>query len=290
MRSEQEMMELLVHFAEEDERIRLVTLEGSRTNPNIPSDAFQDYDISYFVTDMESFKRNDDWLAYLGHRLIMQKPEAMELFPGELGNWFSYLMIFEDGSKVDLTLIPVKETELYFKKSDGLVEVVLDKDGRVSKEIRASDRKYWIKKPTAGEFDDCCNEFWMVSTYVAKGLARKEILFALDHLHEIARPNLLRMMAWQVGLERGYTFSVGKNYKFLDRYLPEQHWQALLSTYVGDSYEAVWQSLFNCYELFRLYSKSVAKGLGYEYPNYDEAVTRYTTSIYKSGVPDYIIE
>jgi len=36
LRSEQEMMSMLIGFAENDSRIRLVTLEGSRTNKPIP--------------------------------------------------------------------------------------------------------------------------------------------------------------------------------------------------------------------------------------------------------------
>lgn len=283
MRSEKEMLDLLLGFAKNDPRIRLVTLEGSRTNKNIQSDSFQDFDISYFVTDMDSFKNSDQWLDIFGKRLMMQKPEDMELFPPELGNWFSYLMLFEDGNKVDLTLIPIYEVEDYFFNSDGLVEVLLDKDLRVkADEIIASDQQYWIKKPTARKFDDCCNEFWMVSTYVVKGLARKEILFAIDHLHEIARPNLLRMMAWHVGLEYGFTFSVGKNYKFLHRYLPEEDWASLLSTYSQQDDKNMWNSLFICHQLFRKYSKSVAERLGFQYPDYDQAITRYTESIYNT--------
>jgi len=255
-------------------------LEGSRTNKNIAPDSFQDFDISYFVTDLESFKENDRWLDVFGSRLMMQKPEAMELFPSELGNWFSYLILFEDGNKLDVTLIPVNEVEEYWDKSDGLVEVVLDKDGLVQNEVHASDRQYWIQKPTAREFDDCCNEFWMVSTYVVKGLARREILFAIDHLNEIARPNLLRMMAWHIGSERGYSFSVGKNYKFIDRYLPAEDWETLLSTYAENGYPNMWRSLFACYELFRKYAGAVAESLGYRYPDYDEGITRHTESIY----------
>lgn len=275
------MMELFITYARNDERIRLVTLEGSRTNKNIPRDLFQDYDISYFVTDMDSFKEDGDrWLDIFGKRLIMQKPEDMELFPPELGNWYSYLMLFEDGVKVDLTLIPVNEIDDYFSDSDGLVEVLLDKDLLVKNKVIPSDQKYWIKKPTAREFDDCCNEFWWVSTYVVKGLARKEILFAIDHLNEIVRPNLLRMMSWKIGLEHGFSFSVGKNYKFINQYLPKDDWEILLSTYSQEEYERVWQSLFTCYELFRKYSKSVAEGLGYKYPDYDESITKYTKSIY----------
>ncbi len=36
MRSEKEMMDLVLSLAEQDERIRIVTLEGSRANINIP--------------------------------------------------------------------------------------------------------------------------------------------------------------------------------------------------------------------------------------------------------------
>lgn len=282
LRSEQEMMNMFIDFAMNDNRIRLVTLEGSRTNKNISPDGFQDYDVSYFVTDMASFKENDQWLDIFGIRAMMQKPEAMELFPSELGNWFSYIILFEDGNKLDLTLIPINEVEDYFGNSDGLVEVLLDKDTLIPNEVSADDRQYWIKKPSARQFDDCCNEFWMVSTYVVKGLARKEILFAIDHLNEIARPNLLRMMAWQVGSEQGYAFSVGKNYKFINRYLPKADWDDLLSTFSENGYPNMWQSLFACYELFRKYSKAVAESLEYKYPSYDEAITKYTNHIYHS--------
>ncbi|UMV50563.1 aminoglycoside 6-adenylyltransferase [Paenibacillus macerans] len=282
MRSEQEMMNLFLDFAAKEDRIRLVTMEGSRTNVNIPPDSFQDFDISYFVTDMDFFKESDEWLGVFGKRIMMQKPEDMELFPPELGNWFSYIILFEDGNKLDLTLIPVNESELYFAESDGLVKVLLDKDRLVKNEATATDRGYWLKKPTAREFDDCCNEFWMVSTYVVKGLARQEILFAIDHLNEIARPNLLRMMAWHIGSVHGYTFSVGKNYKFIDRYLPREDWETLLSTYNGTGCQEMWRSLFTCYELFRKYSKAVAESLGITYPDYDEAITKYTGAIYDS--------
>lgn len=282
LRAEREMMDMFIEFAKQDDRIRLVTLEGSRTNKNITPDTYQDYDISYFVTDLDSFKANDQWLDAFGACLMMQKPEDMELFPPELGNWFSYIILFEDGNKLDLTLIPLNEVEAYFADSDGLVEVLLDKDTLVPNEVVPNDRQYRIKKPSAREYDDCCNEFWMVSTYVVKGLVRKEILFAIDHLHEVARPNLLRMMAWFIGAERGYSFSVGKNYKFIDRYLLEEDWESLLSTYAENSYPSMWQSLFTCCELFRKYSKAVADHHGFPYPDYDRVITGYMNDIYDS--------
>ena len=103
MRNEKELYDLFLKFAENDDRIRVVTLEGSRTNINIPKDDFQDYDITFFVTDMTSFIENEKWLDVFGNRLMMQKPEDMELFPPD-GRGFSYLMLFDDGIKIDLTL------------------------------------------------------------------------------------------------------------------------------------------------------------------------------------------
>ncbi len=57
MRTEKEKYTILVFefFAFQDERIRIVTLEGSRTNVNIPKDNLQDYDITFFVIDMGEF-------------------------------------------------------------------------------------------------------------------------------------------------------------------------------------------------------------------------------------------
>ena len=80
LRTEKEMMDLLLSIAEQDKRIRIVTLEGSRTNINIPKDEFQDYDITYFASDIESFISNDDWLNKFGNIIMMQKPEDMGFF------------------------------------------------------------------------------------------------------------------------------------------------------------------------------------------------------------------
>ncbi|CAM4299364.1 hypothetical protein PAAL109150_19270 [Paenibacillus alkaliterrae] len=52
MRNEKEMMDLILNTAIADERIRAVIMNGSRTNPNVKKDCFQDYDIIYVVKDI----------------------------------------------------------------------------------------------------------------------------------------------------------------------------------------------------------------------------------------------
>ena len=61
MRSEEEMFRLFERIAAEDDRIRVMTLEGSRVNPHIKPDIWQDYDITFLVTDLESYMVSDEW-------------------------------------------------------------------------------------------------------------------------------------------------------------------------------------------------------------------------------------
>ncbi|MCT6925335.1 aminoglycoside 6-adenylyltransferase [Metasolibacillus sp.] len=283
MRSEVEMFQLFSDFASQDERIRISVLEGSRTNRNIPQDHYQDYDISFFVTSMDSYLENDDWLQHFGELVFVQKPEDMELFPPDFENWFTYILYFADGIKIDLSLIPLTELKNYFQSSDGLVEVLLDKDKRISQEVIATDEKYWIQKPSARSFDDCCNEFWSVATYVAKGLRRNEFLFAIDHLHNNIRQELLRMMSWDIGIRQGFTFSVGKNYKFIQQHLAPEVYEKLLRTYTTAGIEQTWLAFELCCDMFRDISHEVAEKLGYAYPSYDKNITAWIDNTYKKG-------
>ncbi|WP_195573992.1 aminoglycoside 6-adenylyltransferase [Paenibacillus sp. 1001270B_150601_E10] len=281
MRSKQEMMELVLRVAREDERVRAVGMNGSRTNPNVPRDMFQDYDIVYLVTDMESFIQDPHWIDVFGERLIMQMPEAMSMFPPDLGRWFSYLMLFEDGNRIDMILIPIEEKETYLQ-DDKLTVILMDKDQALPEIPPPTDEDYWVKRPSAAIFADCCNEFWWVCTYVAKGLWRQEILFAQEHLHSIVRPMLMKMLSWKVGIETDFSLSVGKCGKYLKTYMTDEAWNKLMATYPNGTYDGVWNALFTMCGLFRETALFVADKLGFEYPIEDDRkVTGYLERVRK---------
>lgn len=276
MRTEKEIMELILKVAEKDERVRAVAMNGSRANSNVPKDTFRDYDIVYLVSDLQSFLINPDWVNVFGKRIIMQTPEDMAMFPPELDGRFTYLMLFEDGHRIDLMLIPNEEKDIYCTE-DGLTVILLDKDGDMPKLSEPTDKDYWVKKPSAEFFADCCNEFWWVSTYVTKGLWRQEILYAFDHLNS-AREMLLTMLEWKVGIETNFSLSVGKNSKYLKSYLDNDIWERLMKTYPNGDYEQVWNSLFETINLFEQVAIEVANILEYQYPSKDSnKVKQYLT-------------
>ena len=160
MRNEQDMLKLILNIAQDDERIRAVIMNGSRTNPNAPRDIFQDFDIVYVVTDVRSFKYDFDWIKQFGDLVMMQMPEDMQNPPPNRNGHFVYLMQFTDGNRIDLSIIPTAHLDELGQ--DSLSLLLLDKDGIIEPFAPANESSYLPQAPTFKAYSDCCNEFWWV--------------------------------------------------------------------------------------------------------------------------------
>jgi aminoglycoside 6-adenylyltransferase len=263
------MLDLILDTARMDERIRAVILSGSRANANAPRDPFQDFDIVYLVTDVAPFRRNEQWIARFGELMILQMPEDMQDPPPPADGGYTYLMQFADGNRIDLGLWPVDRLEEL--ERDSLSVLLLDKDGIVQGFDPPSEHDYLPRPPTAEAFADCCNEFWWVSPYVAKGLWRKEIVHAKHVLDHYVRDQLMKMTTWYAGVETAFGRNPGKFGKHLEQYLEPELWEMLLSTYADAGYERTWQALFTACDLYRRMALRVAAHLGFKYPHADDA-------------------
>lgn len=278
MRTTEEMMDLILNKAENDARIRAVMMNGSRVNPNVKKDRFQDYDIVYVVTEIESFTSDHSWVDYFGERIIMQMPEDKILPPASNSGVFIYLMLFEDGNRIDLQLVPVNLIDQMEK--DSLSEILLDKDKIFDLLPPASDSDYVVTKPNSKTFADCSNEFWWVSTYVAKALWREELSYAKFTMDEPVRDMLIKMLEWYVGTKTNFEVSVGKSGKLLEHYLNWEEWQKFVRTYPDGDYDNMWNSLFTMCELFQEISQLVAKYFDYQDPD-EKKVLSYLREVEK---------
>lgn len=268
MRSEQEMLQLIIDTAENDERIRAVIMNGSRANPDAPRDIFQDFDIVYIVTDVAPFKKNLEWIKRFGDIMILQMPEDMLAPPPSHDGIFGYLMQFTDGNRVDLRICPVTQLSDFVKDSLGLL--LLDKDKIIKSFPPASESDYFPKPPTEKAFSNCCNEFWWASPYIAKGLWRKEILYAKHVFDHFAREELMKMLRWYIGVKTEFSRSPGKFGRYFQRYLEPELWERLQKTYADASYDKTWEALFRMCDLFRTVALQVSDHFGFEYPHMDD--------------------
>jgi len=268
MRSEQEMLDLIVNTAQDDDRIRAVILNGSRANPSAPRDPFQDFDVVYLVVDPAPFRHNYDWIQRFGALMILQEPDDMADPPRADHEGFAYLMQFTDGNRIDLGLYPIAAAEERMK--DSLGRLLLDKDGALQPFAPASESDYYPKPPTAKAFADCCNEFWWVCPYVAKGLWRQEILYAKYMLDQVVREQLMKMLTWHIGRKTQFACNPGKYGKYFRRYLEPELWAMLEMTYADAGDEHNWDALAAMGALFRAVAVPLAEQFGFAYPHGDD--------------------
>ena len=253
MRTDQEILGLILETAKKLQ-VDAVALSGSRTDTKAPKDEFQDYDVVYVVDDLDNLTSDLSWLDQFGTRIIEQH--------NILGNRRLYLMLFEDGNRIDLTLCP-KDHIQEWVESEADFTVLEDPKGLFVPHSPSPER-FWTSPASETDFEKTCNEFWWVSAYVVKGICRNQLIYATDHLYGICQQELLKVLAWQVSSDRGRV-DIGKNYKYLFNYLPaekEKEFSALLDF---SSIEKITQSLFATMQLFHHEAQILARKIGFAY-------------------------
>lgn len=263
MRSEREMLELILSTAKADDRIRAVILEGSRTNPHAPKDIFQDFDVVYVVGETESFRQDKGWIDRFGERLYLQYPEDHPVYPSDRHHCYGWLMQFADGNRLDLH-VSTLDWVLEHDAKDSLFSVLLDKDGLFLGRKPADDSVHWVQKPDQALFSATCNEFWWCLNNLCKGLWRGELSYAQWVMNDLLRPQLLEMLSWKAGMDHDFHISVGKCGKYLPNFLEKPLWEGYLSTFCRAERGEMWAAGETLCALFHQIAQEVATELGFD--------------------------
>ena len=253
MRTETEMFDVILQTAKVLQ-VDAVAMSGSRINPKTLKDEFQDYDVVYLVENFEELISDLSWIDQFGKRIIEQEVS--------LGHRRLFLMLFEDGNRIDLTLCPKEHIKEWVDSEAGFT--VLEDPEHLFEPYSQNLERYWTSPASAIEFEKVCNEFWWVSAYVVKGICRKQVIYATDHLSGICQQELLKILAWQVASDRGKV-NIGKNYKHLFQYLPAEKEKEFSNLLDFSSIEKLTQSMFATMQLFHREAQILAQKMGFDY-------------------------
>ena len=235
-------------------QVKAIAMSGSRTNPKAPKDEFQDYDVVYVVDDLDNLTSDLSWLDQFGKRLIEQHVL--------LDHRRLYLMLFEDGNRIDLTLCPKDYIQEWIDSEAGFT--VLEDPEHLFEPYSPNIERYWISPASEIDFEKVCNEFWWVSAYVVKGICRNQVIYATDYLYSICQQELLKVLAWQVASEKG-AVDIGKNYKYLFNYLPAEKEKDFSNLLDFSSIDKITQSLLATMQLFHQEAQALAQKMGFDY-------------------------
>ena len=253
MRTETEMLDVILKTAE-TLQVAAVAMSGSRTDTKASKDEFQDYDVVYVVENLDELITDLSWLDQFGKRIIEQEVG--------LGQRRLYLMLFEDGNRIDLTLCSKDYIQEWVDSEAGFT--VLEDPEHLFEPYSPNLERYWTSSATETDFEKACNEFWWVSAYVVKGICRKQVIYTTDHLYGICQQEFLKILAWQVASDRG-AVDIGKNYKYIFNYLPAQKENEFSSLLDFSNSDKITQSLFATMKLFHQEAQTLAQKMGFDY-------------------------
>lgn len=282
MRSEAEMFALILNIARENEHIRAVYMNGSRANPGLPKDKYQDYDIVYVVDCTTPFLTQKDWIAAFGDIALLQEPDRNDHALGmqrDFSQSYTWLMLFCDGTRIDLRIMTKNKMQQEYCK-DSLTVPLLDKDNCLPDIAPANDSGYHIQRPTPAQYYGATNNFWWCLQNVAKGIARDQLTYAMNMYLQVVHEALEQMLSWYIGMQNNFSVNVGLWGKYYHKYLLPEEYGRYVQTYSDGNYENLWRAVFTSCELFHDTAVAVGAHLGYAYRQEEEdGMLRYLSAV-----------
>lgn len=263
MRTERELLSQFCAWAEANDRVRTAVLTGSRVDADGETDSLSDYDIELYVSEIDPFRKSDEWLEAFGSVMVRWPLRPRSTFDQ---NWLTRLVLFNDGVRIDFQ-ITAQRTIAPDAYDDGY-RVLIDKDGLTQGLQEPTFTQYLINKPSAEAYETLVHEFWWDAAYVPKYLWRDELPFAAQMLAQPLRDEFLRtIIEWFIGVQRDWSVNTGVGGRWFKRYLDERTWSEYTSTFAVGETEAHWEAFFNMVVLFRRLATFVGERLGYTYPH-----------------------
>lgn len=278
MRDSSQIMDIVLTSAKEEPDIRAVFQTGSRVNPNVKRDIYQDYDIIYCVKDPEIFINREDFLEKFGERIFTYflGPEKEEVG----GASFVWTLLLVDGVRIDLSFYPISKISSLIIENT-LINLLMDKDNIIKELPISSDISYRIDRPTKNIFENKCREFFYYSLDIVPYLIRGDMVGSYKvYQHIISTLNIV--LGWLIAEEKEYKINLGKNNRFILENIEENFKKAYLRLYQAVDRESYFVALLEALALFRKFGLTLAERLGYNYPkNLDVSMTRYIREAYQ---------
>ncbi len=244
MRTADEMLKLILDEAESDPHVFAVGLQGSQSH-GLDVDLFSDFDVVYIVDRLLPYLDDPHWIDRFGKRRILQTPDDFydSNFSRDTATRFTWLMQFDDRNRIDLTLIEKEDKAIQSLH----MKIILDKTGEIASRVSTLETH---PSPVFNdtEFHDTVNEFWWLTYYVAKGIVRKEELYA-KACFDILLAMTAKVLRWTV-VETNEDARIGKFDRHLQRYLDPSLYQGYLECFPTYRLDDLAHKLIYCMAYF----------------------------------------
>ena len=246
-----------------------------RMNSSITDDGLLDFKFIIGVKDLtDELKLLESVEEIIKDSYILHKQENLSVMNNYFVNLIRYITILKDITKVDFTFMRYEDIQSYIDL-DSLCKIHIDKEDKLIGNAKITDVKYRQLQPTNREYIKCCNEFFIKSLAVAKGIYRGEIVYSMNVYREL-HDRLQTMTNYYIGCEYGFSVNIGKKNKNIITYLEVNHYDKFLESFPVPDKDKLLNILYNTFMLFRKEGLLVAEKLNFEYPKEaDREIIKY---------------
>ncbi|MDQ1095019.1 MULTISPECIES: AadS family aminoglycoside 6-adenylyltransferase [Chryseobacterium] len=271
MKAREEKLNEIIRWAETNPDIRAVLLTSSLVNPYAPVDDLSDLDIELVLLDRNRYETNNDWINIFGDPvcIIEEKDDVFDSVHA------MKMVLYSDHVKIDFKLYGIQEfnkevqSEALPDDWDVGYKVLIDKDGMTGSMKAPAYQSVMITKPDMQEFHRLITDFWWDTSYVAKCLKRGDIFYAKYMSENIIRTEyLVPLIEWYIASEHHWeNITTNKHGRLFRKYLSNDLWQKVESTFSGHDTEENWKALWAMIDLVHILGTRLSECLGYTYPS-----------------------
>lgn len=283
-RTEEQVVEQLIHWANQEPLVRALILTSSRAIPHSNKDLFSDYDVILALSDIQPFYADRAWVETFGSVLALYR-DPLSFERGLRRS--AYVTQYEDGLKIDFSLWPVELLKQIVNEPhlppefDAGYHVLLDKDHLTDGFQPPSYAGYIPKPPAESEYQDKLESFFLDTAYVAKFLWRGDLV-AAKHLldYSLKQQHLVPMLEWRIEIDHQWSLKPAPYGRRLQQWLAPDLWKDLKDTYTGAELDDNWKALFQTIDLMRRVAGEVGELMGFAYPErMDQRVESYLQKV-----------
>ncbi len=274
----EKLFEKIVTWANAEDAIRAMIIEGSRARHDHTVDQFSDYDLNLYVTDVTHYTGNDTWIEQIGPIWAMEK----EADPDGVS---SRLVLFEGGHDIDFKLVPIGILHEFVRRQtlpddyQRGYEVVLDKEGLTARLPQPSYKAVPKKKPSEEEFLYAVNVFWFELFHLVKYLHRDE-LWCVKVRDSSIKKRLLQMIEWHAQARHNWDYDTWIVGKHMQSWVEAEIWQAFGGIFARFDKEDSWRAVCALMPLYHRLAGETARQLNYSYPcKMDKAVSEFILAV-----------
>ncbi|WP_412989480.1 aminoglycoside 6-adenylyltransferase [Pediococcus siamensis] len=259
-----EVLTKFIGLAQKNTNILAIGLEGSQNNSHVIPDAWTDTDVTLFTHDPEK-EDGEWWIQQFGQPVIVQRLQSTNLFGPSHHLWHIWLTRYEGTLRIDLKIASAADEAAYVK-ADHLNAIVWRRQTGELEPHVTSPESHFVSQPSPAEFEAHITEFYWCAGNVAKGLARKNLVYANEQLNQLVRPELLKMWAYYFTVKKQGKFDAGVSDKFVWVALTPEERDELAQSYDQTTLAKTRVSLRKLLKLYQQLLHRSAQVMAYEIP------------------------